>query len=123
MLKYLLPLLCSSYEKHGDAYKLTLKDGTMLLCNDFNIDEELAKNCPDYRDAFTIDYYRFSQRTTVCHVLHNMTGMVFVGWVACPDPAKFSKRVGQELSLRKAAELFLDYELYKNRWVAEILKT
>jgi len=118
MLKFLLPLLCKEYEKKGNAYRLVLLSDEVILCNDDEVEERLAATDLGGRYQFDIEYYRFGRVTTVAHALHKESGCAFVGWATCPDPAKFSKRAGQELSLRMAADQFIAHENYRLKWHA-----
>lgn len=119
MLKFLLPLICKEYEKKGNAYRLVLMNEEVILCNDDEVEARLAATEAGSKYAFDIEYYRFGRMTTVAHAVHKDSGCAFIGWATCPDPMKFSKRAGQELSLRMAAEQFIAHETYRLKWHAQ----
>lgn len=121
MLKFLLPLLCKEYEKKGNAYRLVMPDDEVIICTDEEVEARLAATEIGQQYSFEIEFYRFGRRTTVAHVLYRDS--VFVGWATCPDPLKFSKKAGQDLALRMAADQFINHENYRLKWHAQELST
>jgi len=125
ILAHVLPLLATHVESEGTAMKITLNDGTILLC----LQDELARKLAatevgeQMAKSLKLDIYRFNQRTTVAHLEHLPTGDVYVGYSICDNPDKFSRRVGQDKAARSACEQFISAERHHRKWLVRNSQT
>ena len=114
MLQHLLQLLVTKTETEGDAVRLVLTTGEVVICRKDELAIRLAETDAgrDLLGKLSVDYHRFGQKTTVAHLLHKETGAAWVGVSICTQ--NFNRRHGQDLALRDAIRQFLMFEAYRN---------
>ena len=118
MLQYLLPLISRESEITGNAVRVVMNSGEVLICLNDELEDRLAETCPETLSQFKLDIHRFGKKTTVAHLLHLPTDTAFVGRSICENPERFSRKAGQQAAVRDAVMQFMSHERYRMKWPA-----